>query len=288
MTLIVALKYWKTVAVIADCRVSYEPPYDEVDDYLQKIYQIGDRVVMGFSGPLQGAYEVMDLVRVNVRRYSSSPVADKLRQDLEGWIRCKYRALDAADRKRLSFMIATVEPKREKHSRWISPNGQEKEKPSWFPYVPEWSILILKPSTSRPGELDREQETFVKIIGIAEENRKAVEKVLMDTYGFSFKQPKLQMMVVMGFLKAEVIKRKIRRVGGLFQCALLNEKGIQWLGYAGQNVVLELKQGRFVQTNIRTGETIPLMTIWEWAEKKPAPGSFGSFEDLDMLEAIEK
>jgi len=289
MTLIVALKLWKTVAVIADCRVSYLPPYEEVDDYLQKIYQIGDRVVMGFSGPLQGAYEVMELVRVNASRYSSTPVADNLRRDLERWIRYKCRRLGADDRKDLSFVIATVEPKREKRFRWLLSNGQEKAKPSWFPYVPEWSIFTLKPSQSRPGELVREQRPFIKITGInRQDHREAIEKVLMDAYGFSFKQPMPQVRVIMGLLKAEILKRQIRNVGGLFQSALLNEKGIQWLGYSGGNFVLEWKQGRFVQRDNVTGKMLPIMTIWEWAENRPVPGSFGRFEDLDMQEAIEK
>ena len=48
------------------------PPYEEVNDYLQKLYQIGDRLVLGFSGPLKEAYEVMELVGENMRSYSQT------------------------------------------------------------------------------------------------------------------------------------------------------------------------------------------------------------------------
>jgi 20S proteasome alpha/beta subunit len=78
MTIVMAYRTWKSVAVIADCRVSYNPPYEDVDDYLQKLYQIGTRLVIGFAGPLQGAYQIMELVRANARSYSKPPVAENL------------------------------------------------------------------------------------------------------------------------------------------------------------------------------------------------------------------
>ena len=80
MTVVIACKFWKALAVIADCRVCYQPPYLEVDDYLQKLYQIGDRLVIGFAGPLEGAHRVMDLVRKNAPSYPKPPIADNLRR----------------------------------------------------------------------------------------------------------------------------------------------------------------------------------------------------------------
>jgi hypothetical protein len=291
MTVVIACRFWKAVTVIADCRVSYMPPYEEVDDCLQKLYQIGDRLVLGFSGPLQGAYEVMELVRENMRSYSKPPVASNLQRDVERWIQHKYRKLNEVDRKNLSFVLATVEPSREKQSKWYSSDGsgepKPSSKPSWFPYVPEWKTLALKPSPSEPMELVRVGGQFAQIIGVKEEDRKAIEKTLMDSYRFAFKQPLPQMQVIMGFLKFRLMTEGVRRVGGLFQCALLSEKGIQWLGYVGTNVVLEPSEGRFVQRNTLTGQMLPLMTIWEWAESRPAPGSLGSFEDPGLEKAVE-
>jgi len=242
--MVIACKFWKTVAVIADCRVSYSPPYKEVDDYLQKLYQIGDRLVLGFAGPLQGAHKIVELVRDNAWSYSKPPIASNLQTDVERWIQHRYRELNEAERKNLSFILATVEPKREKRSRWLSSDGQgnikPSSKPSWFPYVPEWKTIALRPSRSRPTELVREERQFAKIIGVQGDDRKAVEKTLMECYGFAFKQPTLQMQAILGFLKFQLMTRQVKRVGGLFQCALLSESGIQWLGYAGENVVLEL------------------------------------------------
>lgn len=292
MTVVIACKLWKVVAVIADCRVSYLPPYEEVDDCLQKLYQIGNRLVIGFAGPLQGAYEVMELVRENARSYSKPSTADNLQRDVERWVRHRYGELDESDRKGLSFIIATVEPKREKQAKWYSSDGQgniePSSKPSWFPFVPEWKTIALRPSQSEPTELVSEERRFAKVIGVKEEDREAIKETLSKSYGFAFKQPALQMQAILGFLKAQLMERQIKRVGGLFQGALLSESGIQWGGYAGKDVVLEFVEGRFVQRNTQTGQTLPLMTIWEWAESKPAPGSFGAFEDVDLQRAVEK
>jgi hypothetical protein len=291
MTVVVACKLWKAVAVIADCRVSYLPPCEEVDDYLQKLYQIGNRLVMGFAGPLQGAYKVMELVQENARSYSKPATADNLQRDVERWVRHRYRELDEPDRKGLSFVLATVEPKREKQAKWFSSDSQgnvePSSKPSWFPFVPEWKTIALRPSQSEPAELVREERRFAKVIGVQEEDREAIEETLSESYRFAFKQPALQMQAILGFLKAKLMERQVKGVGGLFQGALLSENGIQWVGYAGKDVVLEFAEQRFVQRNTRTGHTLPLMTIWEWAESRPAPGSFGVFEDVDLQRAIE-
>lgn len=226
----------------------------------------------------------MQLVRENAKAYSHRLTADNLQKDVVRWIKYRYRKLDAQHRKNLSFVIATIEPNREKRSKWYR-DGKEIPKPKWFPYVPEWSTLVLKPS--RPGELTEEKRPFVKIIGVTGENRAAVKQIVEEHYGFAFEQPELQMQTIMSFLKLELMRRQIKTVGGLFQSALLSEQGIQWLGYAGENVVLEPVQGRFVQRNVITGETLPLMTIWEWAKLRPPPGTFGAFEDPDLRKAVE-
>jgi hypothetical protein len=292
MTIVTACKLWKAVAVIADCRVSYSPPYEEVDDYLQKLYQIGDRLVMGFAGPLPGAYKVMKLVRRNTRCYSKPAIADNLQRDVERWVRYAYRTLDKLEREGLSFVFATVEPKREKRAEWFSSdaegNAQPSSKPSWFPFVPDWKTTVLRPSRSEPAELVIEEKGFAKVIGVGGEDRKAVEKIILGAYGFAPKQPALQIQMIMSFLKYGLMARQVKTVGGLFQCALLSESGIDWVGYAGGSVVLAFVEGRFVQRNTETGETQPLMTIWEWADDRPLPGSFGAFEDADLQRAANR
>lgn len=292
MTVIVAQKLWKAVCVIADCRVSYSPPVEQVDDYLQKLYQIGDRLVLGFSGPLAGAYEVMDLVKENARRYRRPATAFGLGRDVERWIRYRYRLLEETDRTDLCFVVAAVEPTREKRTAWMSSDEQgdpiPSSRPSWYPFVPEWRTFVLRPSRVRPTELVVDARRFTKVVGLAAEDCEAVEEILSETYGFAFKQPLLQIQAILGFLKAKLMEREVKRVGGLFQAALLSEHGIQWVGYRGGDVVLDFAEGRFVQREMSTGRNTPLMSIWEWAESKPAPGSIGVFEDADMKRAVEK
>jgi hypothetical protein len=286
MTVVIACQLFPAIAVVADCRVSYPPPYEEVDDCLQKLYQIEDRLVMGFAGPLKGAYKIMALVRDNVQSYSKPPIADNLQRDAERWIRHKYREIDEPDRKGLSFILATVEPRREQPGNWflLDEHGNLKpsSRPSWWPFLPEWKIIALRPSQSEPTKLVREEGLFAKIIGVNDENRKIIEEVLVEIYQSASEQPALQMLRLLDILQSKVMARQIKRVGGLLQGALLSENGIEWFSYVGDNVALEFVKDRFVQRNTQTGQTLPLMTIWEWEESQPAPGSFGGFEDPDF------
>lgn len=287
MTLVIAHKFWRAVAVIADCRVSYGPQSSDRDDCLQKIYQISNRLVIGFSGPLWGAYEVLQLVRENVSAYPRQPVAYNLQRDVERWIRYKYRQLEEVHRRNLSFVVATIEPSRERRSRYLK-DGQEIPKPAWLPGVAEWNTVALIPSSSDSRELVLQRKGLPKIIGLRREHRQVVEGVLMRFYGFAFDRPARQMQVVMNTLKFELLARQAKEIGGLFQCALLNENGIHWLGYSAPEVVLQPEEGRFIQRNIVTGETLPLMTIWEWAQERPQPGTFGTFEDPGLVTAVER
>lgn len=287
MTLVIAHKFWKAVAVIADCRVSYGPQSSDRDDCLQKIYQISNRLVIGFSGPLLGAYEVLQLVGENVSAYHRQPVAYNLQRDVERWIRYKYRQIEEVHRHKLSFVVATIEPSRERKSRHFK-DGQEIPKPAWLPAMAEWNTAALVPSSSDSRELVLQRKGLPKIIGIKREHREIVEDVLMRFYGFAFDKPDMQMQVVMNTLKFELLARQAKEVGGLFQCALLDEHGIHWLGYSAPEVVLQPEEGRFVQRNIVTGETLPLMTIWEWAREKPEPGDYGTFEDPGLVTVVEK
>ena len=110
----------------------------------------------------------------------------------------------------------------------------------------------------------------------------------MQWYGFTANEPTTQLKVVMQALKYELMARQVKEVGGLFQCALLNEKGVQRLGYSAPSVILEPREGRFIQRNTVTGDELPLMSIWEWAEERPKPGEFGTFEDPGLLEAVQR
>jgi len=53
MTVVIAASSGKQSQSSLTVEFSYMPPYEEVDDYLQKLYQIGDRLILGFSGPLK-------------------------------------------------------------------------------------------------------------------------------------------------------------------------------------------------------------------------------------------
>lgn len=191
MTVVVACWYLKTLVVVADCRVSYTC-VDTVDDNLQKLYQIGDRLVLGFAGPLAGAYRVLKRVRANMAQYSKRLVAVSLQTDVERWIRYEYeRISNPADRRDLSFLLASVELRREKRSRWRTPEGKEQPKPGWFPCLPEFRVLTLVPSQSRPDDLVREEKAGFKVIGIrSKEERSAIRDIAFRHTNLAYRYPR--------------------------------------------------------------------------------------------------
>ena len=294
MTVVVACRFLKTVAVIADCRVSYGDDA-VVDDNLQKIYQFDDRMVLGFAGPIKGANQVIESVRAYLETRSKYRAASNLVNDIERRIRHEYRQIkQSEDRKGLSFMLATVEPRREARSKWRSTEGKEIAKPKWFPYVPEFRVLALKPSQSTPDELVKEEKGKCIALGIQERDRRAIQDTMERLYDFVFKQPMLQAIAVVDALMLILMERQVRTVGGLFQCAVLGADGIQWLSYSLPsnlaNVALDIVDGRYVQRDNRTGREVPLKRIWEWWQEWQntcSPGSSGIFEDPGLRKAAE-
>lgn len=285
MTIVLAYPFLREIGIIADCRVSYPFP-QEPDDCLQKLYQIHNRLVIGFAGPLNGAFKVLEHVRINALKYPRRLSALKLQADVERWIRYAYKELNQADRLNLSFLLAAIEPRREKPSKWYH-DGVEIPKPRWFPYVPDSRIVALKPSNQNPSDLVKE-EKGMKIIGIAQESSAEIERQANRLFGFSLNQPQLRMQALMFYLKYHLTSRQFNTVGGLLQSALLGERGIIWVGYAGPTVILEEHHGRFVQRDTVSGRTLPLMTIWEWAALKPSPGSLGTFDDPGLQKALNE
>jgi len=286
MTVVIACRFLNSIILIADCRVSYSGQ-DTVDDNLQKLYPLDEKIVIGFSGPLVGAHQILEAVKRNRKAYQKRATAANLLSDVERWIRHEYRMIkEPKDRKDLSFILASDDPKREMRSIWHTQDGREISKPQWFPFVPELREIKLYPSTSKPENLHKEEKGMCKIIGVNDDDQKAIEKRLMDLFGFEFKQPKLQALVIVNTLMYDLMERRIITVGGLFQCAVLSDMGIEWLSYSLPsdygNVSLEIVNGQYIQRDNITGKVVPLMTIWQWQkewQKNPHPGRFGTFED---------
>jgi len=294
MTVVVAYRFLKNIAVFADCRVSFESK-NPVYDNLQKIYPVDKRMVLGFSGPLLGAYKVIEAIGRNMRAYSKRPVASNLQRDVERWIRHEYREIEREDKKDLSFILATVEPHRETRSKWRTPEGREIPKPGWFPYIPELRMLALKPSKSKPDELIKYEKSPCQIIGIQDpETQNAIRERLDRLFSFASKYPKLQARVVADALTIICMERQIITVGGLFQTVLLSVSGVKWLSYSSPgnqgSVALDIANGKYIQRDNITRREVPLKPIWEWWQEWQTTPSLPSsivFEDRYLRKAVD-
>jgi hypothetical protein len=287
MTVVAAIPFFQYLVVIADSRVSYQDIPGEADDILQKLYPIGNktfgfRVVIGFSGPLRGAYEVLEGVRKKARSYSKPAVAANLLKDIVRWIQFDYRRVQPENRKGLSFLLAAVEPSRDKSVK----------KPDWIPFIPSFSSLTLKPSDTEPAKLVIESRNIIKAIGVSDEEfRDELKDKMQKYFGLQYKYPEIGMQMVVDDLMLYFMQRqdKHNKVGGLFQCANLSAEGVKWLSYGSiGDIVMKFENGGYVQQNKITGKTVPLMTISEWGKHQPSPGSFGIFENPVYRKLIEK
>ena len=287
MTLVLACRFLKTVAVIADCRVSYDGR-PEVDDNLQKLYQIDRKIVLGFSGPLCGAAQVMGRIRENSARCKRPRSASELVDDLARWIRWEYRKIEnPMHRRNLSFVLASVEPGRSVRSTWRSQDGTPKPTPSWYAHVPDLRTLALRPSDRDPERLVTDRAGMCKVLGVGHEARNRIEAQIRDLYGFCFREPGPQAVVVAETVMALCMEMRIATVGGLFQVAVLGRDGIQWYSYGGGEATLRLEKGGYIQVNDATGRRVPLATIWDWMASGRLPGSTGVFEDPRLRAAID-
>jgi hypothetical protein len=126
------------------------------------------------------------------------------------------------------------------------------------------------------------------MIGVqSKETKKDIMALLMKHFGGLVTDFRSHLPMLFLHLNYELMSKGILTVGGLPQCAALTDQGVFWSGYAGVDVILEVREGRFVQRNLSTGKEMPLMTIWEWAQRRPVSGTFDIFEDPFLRSAID-
>lgn len=291
MTLVAACRFPQTIYLFADCRASYSigARLTAVDDNLQKLYQIADKLVVGFSGPLPGAYWVLKTVHTNATRYSRRPAAINLRTDMTRWIRHAYKQLKPEHREGLAFLIATVEP-----SRRIRPkdrDGKEIPTPSRIPRPPELNILVLTQSTSQAGQLRTARGPGpCQCIGVSRRVQEDVCRMAFSCVNFARRWPHVQATVMTHAIQFLAMQSGLDRVGGLFQCAVLSTAGVTWVPYRAGNVSMQSDGDRLIQVNADTGERKPVLSIWEWWEDwhpSHKPGTSGMFEDPSMRDALD-
>jgi len=178
-----------------------------------------------------------------------------------------------SNREGLSFLIAAVEPSRDRSIK----------KPDWIPFQPVFRSLTLKPSASNPSKLVVEERKIIKAIGVYDkEFLETLKDIMQKHYGLQFEHPEIGMKIVIDELMIYFRKRedKYHGVGGLFQCANLGVEGLKLLSYGSVgDITMKFVNGRYIQENKTTGKIVPLMSLSEWGRTKPLPGSFGIFEN---------
>lgn len=263
MTLVLGYHFLSGIVVVADCRASYAD--GNVYDNLQKLYQVGDYTVLGFAGPLAGAAQVLEDIRR--RRAEPSKRSTAVHADeLERWIRGRYRRVAEKDRRNLSFLVASVAP-------WKARRFQLRTRIA-LPDIPDLSCFCLRPSRSRPGELVRDQWNDIKILGVREELHREIRGTLLDTFPDCFLRPRGEAIFRGTRALMRALAERDPAVGGLMQCAVLDANGVGWPDYDFGDIALQSREGRYVQVDKRTGQAVELLAVWEWLARRDfGPGS---------------
>lgn len=269
MTVLIALRHLSGVTIIADSRVSFGTS-QPVHDGLQKLYQVGDKIVFGFTGPLAGAFQVIQEIKKNRNRNSRSAKNTTVR-DVERWIRYAYQNISFNDRRGLSFLIARSDNKR------LKSFGKHIQAKYGIPDFPETELFTLEPSQKNPAELIKIRQV-ISVIGVKPEFKVSIKEVFLDSFTDLLQSPGGQNTINLGINAIKIASSKHPdTIGGLFQCAVMDSRGIGWASYDNEDVSLTFEDGRYMQHNKRTGQKIPLLTVWEWGSyygfKQPPPNA---------------
>lgn len=266
MTIVTALPFPPVLVFIADSRASWERTGVHHDN-LRKLYPLFDRAVIGFAGSIPLAYYVMKHVRDNERRYRRQISALSIRSDVERWVRYAYReayrTLEIPDNeKRASFIVGTVEPSRD----------IVRERPEWVPFIPVLSTTRFVPRNSNPSELQAEKVEVVKTIGLKRKVNLLITEIFhrYNSYRISVsgrvsRDLETQIWAFIEDLMIALRQRRVRTVGGLFQCAILGVDGIQWLSYSVfGGLSIHYINDQYIQVDQSTGEETLIKSIEDW------------------------
>jgi hypothetical protein len=257
MTVVISLWFLTTRVVIADSRISYlDLPYPP-RDLLQKIYPVGSeklgmRAVIGFSGRLEGAYEVLEYVRKVIQSSTKEPAtAKELIDIIVEPLKDKYKTLSYINRKKLSFMIVGVEPNKDASTN----------RPSWVPFTPEFSGYVFEPDK---GKLQERPLGLVNAIGQYDEELIAeCLRIVEDNFQLMQQRPEAATYLVRNDLMLHYLLKRSEYVGGLFQHLELGVHGVRSLDYSSPSGVSLRFQGDRYSVYDESGNVEPLISIFD-------------------------
>lgn len=258
MTAILAIDFHYQIIVIADCRVSWDPPTYNPQDNLQKIYPHGPTGIIGFSGSVLAAKAVASYMRDHTLGKPLPPSAADIVSDIRHDARTAYGRLKAANAGKLELMYAA--PDYAKVSL-AAPN------------VTFASNLMIKMES--PEFLPVAQADAIRL-GYAVQYPMDDLRLNRDNllnYGLTPEGRRFQVGIAIGAFAPALARYAPTQVGGLFTVGVATATGHHWYPYGPiDGYELAIRDARFVQIDHNTGQEVLLQTILEIDPNKPPRG----------------
>jgi hypothetical protein len=258
MTAILAIDFHYQIIVIADCRVSWDPPAYRPQDNLQKIYPHGPTGIIGFSGSVPVAKAIASYMRDHTLGKPLPPSAADIVSDIRRDAKAAYALLKGASAGKLELMYAAPDYA---NVSFAAPNATfasnlmiEMESPDFLP-VAQADAIRLGYAVQYPMEYIRLNRNNLLNYGLTPEGRK------------------FQVGIAIGTFAPALAKYAPTQVGGLFTVGVATATGHHWYPYGPiDGYELVIRDGRFVQIDHNTGRAAILQTVLEIDPNKPQPG----------------
>ena len=247
------------IIVIADCRVSWDPPAFQPQDNLQKVYPVGPTGIFGFSGSIQAAKAV---VAEFIQRAAGKPLppsAADILSDISESARDSYSRLPQTHRGHLELMYVAPDYG---NVTMVADNVTfarnlmvRMESPRFLP-TPQADAVRLGYAREWPMDNLRQNRNGLLNKGLTPDGRR------------------FQVGLAVGAFAPVLARYAPHQVGGLFTIGVATARGVGWWPYgpvAGLEMVIE--EGAFVQVDHNDGRRIPLQSIVEFDPTRPDAGN---------------
>jgi hypothetical protein len=293
MTVVAGVSLVNGVMLIADCRVTVRTPGrpDVYCDVAQKIFQLTQTTVLGFSGDVCAASVILRELQKQLGRRRRRDSVSLLRW-LPRFMSATYRALDKKKRaRRVDFIIGSVIPdkvnvvERQKVVDILTTitSGNASMQRNWFPDIlmrviqtPAESVAI--PGTVRGVLYTMSSPHFQPIHmnplefcaigsghGTTVEIKRSADWIISGQPGNDFVESVALREAVSQFMASN----NVDSVGGHYPCVKVDQKGVRCLGMLQKlplyaiSLSYDAQTMRWIQENQSTGKKIELQYPWE-------------------------
>jgi len=269
MTVVIGQHFFEGIVMIGDSRASLRKKDQFVPwrDIVQKIFFLTPNLIIGFAGDIEFAGAVIPFLvraiesrpRLGLLHVFASKAPKLIKHAYDQLVKETGRTPDVA------FIIAGIDFTRPAPAK--DANGKITG------YLAIYDKKVFKVASPSFAVENTSFETPFVVIGSGEPGMKGLEKTFHDlmfgqsTGGLDFQAALMQIT-----LNKSIKELGITTVGGLYQIAIIDNRGPRFQTYKGKrepfkdgvaddelDVELYMRDGRFIQRDLKTGREVPIL-----------------------------